>query len=261
MSKSMEQIVALCKRRGFIFQSSEIYGGIQGFWDYGPLGTELKRNVRDAWYQRHGDHARRHLHPPRCPPAPFHGRSRNLDHHAPAGVEVQRPLRPLCRHDAVLPPVPQTLPRRPRLGHAARVALGGILRSSSTSIWMTCSPTRPWANPSTPSTPYNGPKNRRQGQRLAPGLALVRHPDKLQEMVASQCDVPTKIPHVHGDRERGRDRPLPALPGLRWRPHRSTAVQLDVRDAYRCATKRRQQSLLAPGNGPGDVRQFQKRAR
>ena len=46
----MERIVALCKRRGFIFQSSEIYGGINGFWDYGPLGTELKRNVMNAWW-------------------------------------------------------------------------------------------------------------------------------------------------------------------------------------------------------------------
>ena len=46
----MEKIVALCKRRGFIFQSSEIYGGIGGFWDYGPLGTELKRNIKDAWW-------------------------------------------------------------------------------------------------------------------------------------------------------------------------------------------------------------------
>lgn len=51
MSKSMEKIVGLCKRRGFVFQSSEIYGGLQGFWDYGPLGTELKRNVREAWYK------------------------------------------------------------------------------------------------------------------------------------------------------------------------------------------------------------------
>lgn len=46
----MEKIVSLCKRRGFIFQSSEIYGGINGFWDYGPLGAELKRNLRDAWW-------------------------------------------------------------------------------------------------------------------------------------------------------------------------------------------------------------------
>jgi glycyl-tRNA synthetase len=47
----MEKIVSLCKRRGFIYQSSEIYGGINGFWDYGPLGAELKRNLRDAWWQ------------------------------------------------------------------------------------------------------------------------------------------------------------------------------------------------------------------
>ena len=46
----MEKIVSLCKRRGFIFQSSEIYGGINGFWDYGPLGAELKRNVKERWW-------------------------------------------------------------------------------------------------------------------------------------------------------------------------------------------------------------------
>ena len=48
--KSMEKIVSLCKRRGYLFQSSEIYGGIQGFWDYGPLGVELKKNLKDAWW-------------------------------------------------------------------------------------------------------------------------------------------------------------------------------------------------------------------
>jgi len=47
----MEKIVSLCKRRGFIFQSSEIYGGINGFWDYGPLGAELKRNVKERWWR------------------------------------------------------------------------------------------------------------------------------------------------------------------------------------------------------------------
>jgi len=46
----METLVALCKRRGFIFQSSEIYGGINGFFDYGPLGAELKKNIRDCWW-------------------------------------------------------------------------------------------------------------------------------------------------------------------------------------------------------------------
>ena len=47
----MEKLVSLCKRRGFLFQSSEIYGGLNGFWDYGPLGVELKRNVKDAWWR------------------------------------------------------------------------------------------------------------------------------------------------------------------------------------------------------------------
>jgi glycyl-tRNA synthetase len=46
----MEKIVSLCKRKGFVFQSSEIYGGINGFWDYGPLGAELKRNVKELWW-------------------------------------------------------------------------------------------------------------------------------------------------------------------------------------------------------------------
>jgi glycyl-tRNA synthetase len=48
---SMEKIVSLCKRRGFIFQSSEIYGGLNGLWDYGPLGVELKRNLKDYWWR------------------------------------------------------------------------------------------------------------------------------------------------------------------------------------------------------------------
>ena len=47
----MEKIVSLCKRRGFIFQSSEIYGGLNGCWDYGPLGVELKRNLKDYWWR------------------------------------------------------------------------------------------------------------------------------------------------------------------------------------------------------------------
>lgn len=47
----MEKIVSLCKRRGFVFQSSEIYGGLGSCWDYGPLGVELKRNIKDAWWR------------------------------------------------------------------------------------------------------------------------------------------------------------------------------------------------------------------
>ncbi len=50
-TKSMDDIMSLCKRRGFVYQASEIYGGINGFWDYGPLGAQLKKNLRDAWWQ------------------------------------------------------------------------------------------------------------------------------------------------------------------------------------------------------------------
>ena len=46
----MEELVALCKRRGFIFQTNEIYGGLQGMFDYGPLGVELKNNLKQAWW-------------------------------------------------------------------------------------------------------------------------------------------------------------------------------------------------------------------
>ena len=49
-AKNMDELVALCKRRGFIFQSSEIYGGIQGVYDYGPLGVELKNNIKKSWW-------------------------------------------------------------------------------------------------------------------------------------------------------------------------------------------------------------------
>ena len=51
MSDTMEKLVSLCKRKGFIFQSSEIYGGLNGCWDYGPLGVELLRNVKEAWWK------------------------------------------------------------------------------------------------------------------------------------------------------------------------------------------------------------------
>ena len=50
--KSMEKIVALCKGRGFVFPGSEIYGGLANSWDYGPLGVELKNNVKRAWWKK-----------------------------------------------------------------------------------------------------------------------------------------------------------------------------------------------------------------
>ena len=51
MSVNLETIVSFAKRRGFVFQSSEIYGGLASCYDYGPLGVELKNNVKKAWWQ------------------------------------------------------------------------------------------------------------------------------------------------------------------------------------------------------------------
>src|SRR5476649_2160714 len=48
---SLETIVSLCKRRGFVFQASEIYGGLAGFYDYGPLGVELVNNIKQEWWR------------------------------------------------------------------------------------------------------------------------------------------------------------------------------------------------------------------
>ena len=50
--KTMEKVVALCKGRGFVFPGSEIYGGLANTWDYGPLGVELKNNVKKAWWKK-----------------------------------------------------------------------------------------------------------------------------------------------------------------------------------------------------------------
>ena len=109
----MDKLVSLCKRRGFLFQSSEIYGGLNGFWDYGPLGVELKRNVKEAWWRDmvtgHDDLAR----PARRPAALRDGRPRLHHHHAPAGLEVFGPLRPVPRLHGRLPRVEETLPPRP----------------------------------------------------------------------------------------------------------------------------------------------------
>ena len=48
---TMDKIISLCRRRGFIFQSSEIYGGLNGAYDYGPMGVQLKNKIRDQWWK------------------------------------------------------------------------------------------------------------------------------------------------------------------------------------------------------------------
>ena len=54
-NEKMEALVSLCKRRGFIYQGSDVYGGLSGTWDYGPLGVVLKRNIMNLWWQHFVD--------------------------------------------------------------------------------------------------------------------------------------------------------------------------------------------------------------
>ena len=51
VAKTMDDLVSLCKRRGFVFPSSDIYGGLKGTYDYGPLGVELKNNLKKSWWK------------------------------------------------------------------------------------------------------------------------------------------------------------------------------------------------------------------
>ena len=51
MAVTMDQLVSLAKRRGFVYSGSEIYGGLANAWDYGPLGVELKQNIKNAWWK------------------------------------------------------------------------------------------------------------------------------------------------------------------------------------------------------------------
>ena len=62
-SDRLDAIVNLSKRRGFVYPSSEIYGGLRASWDYGPLGVELKNNIKRQWWRDDGDRARRHRGP------------------------------------------------------------------------------------------------------------------------------------------------------------------------------------------------------
>ena len=99
----MEKIVSLCKRRGFIFQSSEIYGGINGFWDYGPLGAELKKNIRDRWWDE------QMVTPPRRTVVGLEF----VHHHARDGLGGLRPRGRLHRPHGGLQGLQATVPRGP----------------------------------------------------------------------------------------------------------------------------------------------------
>ena len=104
----MDKLVSLCKRRGFVFQSSEIYGGLGSVWDYGPLGVELKKNVKDRWW-----HAMVHARDD------IEGLDAAILMH-PRVWEASRPRRRLHRSAGRLPQLQEPLSRRrpAHQGHA-----------------------------------------------------------------------------------------------------------------------------------------------
>ncbi len=169
----MERIVALCRRRGFIFGSSEIYGGIGGFWDYGPLGCELKRNIKDVWWE---DMVRN------PPPGP-NGREYQM-----VGVDCSIIMNPQVWVAS---------------GHVGGFAdpmrkcggCGHFVRADQ--LWETLATASPWLDSLlqvfTPITGhYDSPRllnwAKTKGRKLAPNLALVRNPEVTLSWLATRVN-------------------------------------------------------------------------
>ncbi len=129
--ESMDKLVSLCKRRGFIFPSSEIYGGLNGAWDYGPLGVELKRNLKQAWWEdmllNHDETAA----PNGAPACIRHGRPRLRSADEREGVGSERARRRLQRPDGRRSRDSRALSRRSARGLRARVRRERRLRQAN----------------------------------------------------------------------------------------------------------------------------------
>jgi len=183
-SSVMDQIVALAKRRGFVYQASEIYGGIRGFWDYGPLGVLLKNNIRDHWWRAMVE----------CPPI------------GPDGEPIQ-----MVGLDSAIIQHPKTWEAS---GHTATFAdpmrrcvkCGHIVRADH--LWDMLVTTSKWFNDliqefeyapgSTPHPTLQTGKivrwARSRGKKLAPNLALVRNPEVTLSWLATRINGQPEAP-------------------------------------------------------------------
>jgi glycyl-tRNA synthetase len=185
----MDQLVALCKRRGFLFQSSEIYGGLQGFWDYGPMGVELKRNVREAWWRDMVTAHNELLVPPGAPAA-----------YEMVGLDCAIIMHPqvwkVSGHYDLFHDYMQTCRQCKKLVRADHV--GEMLKESE---WVVSLGTALQLGPSTEFLAVDGAAllkwAKTKGRKVAPGLALVRNPEVtlswLAERVASNPGQPLGI--------------------------------------------------------------------
>jgi len=176
----MDQLVALCKRRGFLFQSSEIYGGLNGFWDYGPMGVELKRNVREAWWRDMVTGHNEQIAPPGAP-GPYEM----------TGLETTIIMHPqvwkCSGHYDLFHDYMQTCRQCKRLIRADHV--WEMLKESEwvRSLASACCP-----GPAEDLIKVDGPSllrwARKKGKNLAPGLALVRNPEATLSWLAERLE-------------------------------------------------------------------------
>ena len=180
-SEQMERIVSLCKRRGFIFQSSEIYGGIGGFWDYGPLGVELKRNIKAAWWQDMVTN----------PPDGPDGKELQM-----VGLDASIIMNPkVWEASGHVGGFADPMRKCPGCGHFVRA--DQLWEALATSPWMDS-----LVQVFTPITgDYDTPRimqwAKSKGRKLAPNLALVRNPEvtlsRLATRINGQPDAPPTL--------------------------------------------------------------------
>ncbi|MGC4006587.1 MAG: glycine--tRNA ligase [Pirellulales bacterium] len=167
----MDKLVSLCKRRGFLFQSSEIYGGINGFWDYGPLGVELKRNIKEAWWR---DMVSGHDDLSVLPGAPSAFDMCGLD----SSIIMHPQVWKVSGHYDLFADMMQTCRQCKKLFRADHV--WGLLKDSP---WVLSFAEAFNATPDeeklefSPKEAFRWAYDKKRGKRLAPGLAFVRNPD------------------------------------------------------------------------------------
>lgn len=180
--KNMDELVALCKRRGFVYPASEIYGGIRGFWDYGPLGTALKNTIRDWWWKCMVD----------CPPIGPDGEPVSI-----VGLDsaiIQNPN--TWHHSGHLAGFADPMRKCSKCGHFVREdQLWDILATSSKWFDSLLQEFTPIVG--NIDTPRLLSWAKGKGKKLAPNLALVRNPEVtlswLATRVNGQPDAPVEM--------------------------------------------------------------------
>jgi glycyl-tRNA synthetase len=190
-TKSMDDLVSLCKRRGFVYPASDIYGGINGFWDYGPLGTALKNNIRDHWWR----------HMVETPPLGPDGNPVEI-----VGVDtaiIQNPKTWVA--SGHVGGFSDPMRKCTKCGHFVRGdhLLDIIVTSSKwfNDLIQSFQPALdgPTLHPMV-DTPSLMKWAKGKGKKLAPNLALVRNPEVtlswLSQRVSGQPDAPLNIPEI-----------------------------------------------------------------